>query len=197
MDLVASNYGFVLRNVLAAGNTQADDLTNWQHPADPKQLVTQLKAMIPTATNTFRQASPTTRFAPVGSSSHRAPQVALFYSRPQGSTRENYWGTNRIGNRGNDEFFHPQVVAANKFRHAMAGEPENLVFADNGAVVEVERGDKGLSLINFSNEEQALDIATMLPDGTYTDGVSGTTFTAANDRLTGSLAPLTTYILYR
>ena len=48
----------------------------------------------------------------------------LFFSRPAGSTRENFWGNNRVGARGNDEFKHPEVVAANKFRKDMSGTPE-------------------------------------------------------------------------
>lgn len=198
MDLVASNYGGVLRNVIAAGSTKADDLTNWQHPADPTQLVTWVESH-DTYCNEHASAGLTDDQIRTGwvFLASRATGRPLFYSRPAGSTRENYWGTNRIGNRGNDEFYHPQVVAANKFRHAMAGQSENLVFSENGAVVEVERGDKGVSLINFSNADQALDLATVLPDGTYTDAVSGSTFEAINGKLTGTLAPLTTYILYR
>ena len=126
----------------------------------------------------------------------RATGKPLFFSRPAGSTRENYWGTNRIGARGNAEFYHPEVVAANKFRHAMAGESETLAYSDNGALATVTRGNKGLALINFSTKAQKVKMPTTLPDGTYTDAVSGTTFKVAKGMLTGKAAPTATYILY-
>ena len=119
----------------------------------------------------------------------------LFFSRPEGSTRENYWGTNRIGNRGNSEFFAPEVVAVNKFRHAMAGQPETVTFSDGGAVAMVDRG-KGIALVNFSDKAQKLKMATTLADGQYTDAVSGAVFKVAKGRIEGKLAPLGTYLLY-
>jgi alpha-amylase len=120
----------------------------------------------------------------------------LFYSRPAGSTRENYWGNNRIGARGNDEFKHPQVVAANKFRTAMSGQAETIYTANEGTVAEINRGNAGAALINFSNANQKVKMATTLADGAYTDAVSGSTFKVAKGMLQGNLAPLTTYILY-
>ena len=121
----------------------------------------------------------------------------LFFSRPAGSTRENYWGNNRVGARGNDEFKHPEVVAANYFRRAMHGQPENVVEANSGAVVGVERGTAGEALINMSAQPQTVDMPTALPDGTYTDKVSGSTFEVKGGKLIGSLAPLTSYILMK
>lgn len=198
MDLVASNYGGVLRNVLAAGSTKADDLLNWQHPADPAQLVTWVESH-DTYCNEHISAALTDDQIRTGwvFLVSRATGRPLFYSRPAGSTRENYWGTNRIGNRGNDEFFHPEVVAANKFRHAMAGQPEELIFSENGAVVEIARGEAGLSLINFSDAEQQVKLATAFADGTYADAVSGNTFKVQNGEISGTVAPHTTYVLYR
>lgn len=45
------------------------------------------------------------------------------------STRQNYWGDNLLGARGNDEFFHPEVVAVNKFRHDMNGQKKTCKSA--------------------------------------------------------------------
>ncbi|MDE6527092.1 MAG: alpha-amylase, partial [Muribaculaceae bacterium] len=60
----------------------------------------------------------------------------------------------------------------------------------------VDRVD-GLALVNFSGKEQKVKMATTLPDGRYTDAVSGEVFKVAKGRLEGKLAPLGTYILYR
>lgn len=197
MDLVASNYGHVLRNVIRQGDTRVENLADWHHPSAPEQLVTWVESH-DTYCNQHESADLTDDQIRTGwvFIASRATGRPLFYSRPEGSTRENYWGTNRIGNRGNDEFLHPQVVAANSFRHAMKGESEKLVYTDNGAAVMVERGTKGASLINFSGKEQKIKLETSLPDGSYTDKVSGTVFKVAKGKLTGKLAPFTTYILY-
>ena len=104
----------------------------------------------------------------------------LFFSRPMGSTRQNYWGNNRIGARGNDEFFHPEVVAANHFRHAMHGQSERVSATDNGAVIAVERGNNGIALINISDEPQQVNLPTSLAKGTYTDNVHGLGFNVSN-----------------
>ena len=88
------------------------------------------------------------------------------------------------------------MVAANKFRHAMAGLTESIAFSQNGAVGEVARGNAGVALVNFSSDKQKASLPCPLPDGEYTDTVHGTSFKVAKGNLSGTLAPLATYILY-
>lgn len=197
MSLTASGYGHVLRHVIGEGDTRVEDLSDWHHPSNPDSLVTWVESH-DTYANEHESAGLSdeqirTGWAFLAARAHGRP---LFFSRPAGSTRENYWGNNRIGARGNDEFFHPQVVAVNKFRHAMSGQPEQLFFSPDGAVVEVARGEAGAALVNFSDNSVAVELATTLPAGTYTDAVSGTTFTVADGTLSGTVAPLTSYTLY-
>ena len=113
------------------------------------------------------------------------------------STRENYWGDNLLGARGNDEFFHPEVVAVNKFRQSMEGMVEDVKISEDGEVIVVNRGDKGAAVINFSLSENPVDLATSLPAGEYKDQVYGKTFKVENGILKGTLAPETTYILVK
>ena len=58
------------------------------------------------------------------------------------------------------------------------------------------RGDKGMTLVNLSDKKQKVKMATALPDGTYTDGVSGAVFTVRKGMVSGQLAPVTSAILY-
>lgn len=197
MKLTASSYGHALRNVIEAGNVSADSLLSWHHPAAPEQLVTWVESH-DTYCNAHESAGLTDEQIRTGwvfltARQHGTP---LFYSRPAGSTRENYWGNNRIGARGNDEFFNPEVVAVNKFRKNMHGQPETIYFSENGAVAEVARGNAGAALVNFSDASQEVTIPTTLADGTYTDAVSGVTFKVANGELSGKFAPNSSYILY-
>lgn len=196
MDVTASAYGHKLRQALSEGRYSAD-LAGWDHPAAPTDLVTWVESH-DTYANAHESASLTDDQIRAGwvFLTSRATGRPLFFSRPAGRTPENYWGNNRIGARGNDEFFHPEVVAANTFRHRMAGQPENLVSGADGAVVGVERGTRGLALVNFSNSTQRLEMATSLPDGSYTDSVHSATFTVRNGKIRGTLAPLASYVLY-
>lgn len=196
MDLTASTYGHNLRQALEQG-AYLPELADWANPAGAERLVTWVEShdtyanAHESAHLSYDQIRAGFVFLTARSTGH-----PLFFSRPAGSTRSNYWGNNRIGARGNDEFFHPEIVAANKFRHAMSGQPEAIMTSDNGALVEVARGSKGLALVNFSGEQQTVDMATELPDGTYTDPVHNATFTVRAGKLLGTAAPLASYTLY-
>ena len=88
-----------------------------------------------------------------------------------GSTRDNYWGDNVAGARGNDEFFHPEVSAVNHFRQAMKGQKEDIQVSDNGSILLVNRGRKGAAIANIADSASFIDLPTGLPDGTYRDKV--------------------------
>lgn len=198
IDLTASAYGHVLRDALGKGSAAGIDLGDWHHPVAPEHLVTWVESH-DTYCNAHESAGLTDdqiRMGWVFLSSRAGGSHPLFFSRPNNSTRENYWGDNRIGARGNAEFKHPEVVAVNKFRTAMTGLPETIATSKDGAVVSVMRGDKGMTLVNLSDKKQKVKMATALPDGTYTDGVSGAVFTVRKGMVSGHLAPVTSAILY-
>ena len=194
----ASAYGHNLREALTAGNLNAAELVAWSHPVDPAHLVTWVESH-DTYCNAHESAGLTDDQIRMGwvFLTARSGGTPLFFSRPAGSTRENYWGNNRIGERGNDEFKHPEVIAVNDFRHAMAGENEKIEFVNNGSVAVVSRGDKGIAIINFSDAPvKSFKATTTLPDGTYSDHVHATKFTVKNGEIKGSVSPLTSYIIY-
>lgn len=193
----ASSYGHALRHALNESNYFADSLNHWHHPVAPEKLVTWVESH-DTYCNAHESAGMEDQLIRMGwvfltARQHGTP---LFYSRPMNSTRENYWGDNRIGARGNDEFKHPEVAAANKFRRAMSGEPEQVIVSEDGKVIEVARGNKGIAIINISNEVQTIDLATTLADGEYTDKVNNSKFNVANGKIAGEIAPLTSYVIY-
>ena len=197
MKLTASNYGGLIRNVLHKHNFKADSISNWCHKVAPKDLVTWVESH-DTYCNQNESACLSDTLSHLGwvflvSRQYGTP---LFYSRPAGSTRQNYWGDNLIGARGNDEFKCKEVVAANMFRHAMQGKAEQLIVSDNGAQVCVARSNAGLALINLAENAENIKIAVPLADGSYTDKVYGNKFTVADGTLTGEVQPLTSYIIY-
>lgn len=196
MDLTASAYGHVLRNALEKG-LFTDELLDWHHPSAPSRLVTWVESH-DTYCNAHESAGLTDDQIRAGwvFLTSRQNGRPLFFNRPEGSTRDNYWGTNRIGNHGNDEYFHPEVVAANKFRKAMSGRPEHIFTSKGNEVVEVARGEAGAALVNLSDKTRKVKMETTLPAGKYTDSVHGSVFTVKNGFIEGSLAPLASYILY-
>lgn len=198
MGLTASSYGYVLRNAIKGGRWHADNIENWCHPVTPQKLVTWVESH-DTYCNDHESAAIADDQIKVGWVFLTARQngTPLFYSRPDGSTRDNYYGNNIVGARGNDGFKNPEVVAANKFRSAMSGQAETIYYSDDDAVAEVCRGNKGAALVNITNAEVTISMPTTLKNGKYTDAVSGTVFTVKKGVLTGTLQPLTSYILYK
>lgn len=196
MGQTASSYGHVLREALDKRSANGVDLKNWHHEAAPEYLTTWVESH-DTYCNANESAHLTDdqiRTAWVFLTA-RQNGTPLFFSRPAGSTRDNYFGDNVLGARGNDEFKHPEVAAVNKFRHAMRGQKEDLQFSDDGQVWLVNRGKKGAAVVNVGSFANFVNLPTGLPDGTYRDKVYGQEFKVKKGRLTGALSPDRSYIL--
>lgn len=194
----ASSYGHVLREALAKRSTKDIDLISWYHSAAPEYLTTWVESH-DTYCNAHESAGLTDAQIRTGWVFLTARQngTPLFYSRPMNSTRENYWGDNILGARGNDEYFHPEVVAVNYFRQNMNGQTEDIRFSEDGETIVVNRGKKGAAVINLALEENKVSLATSLPEGEYKDNVYGRTFTVKGGLLQGTAEPETTYIIER
>lgn len=191
----ASSYGHVLCRALENHSAKNLDLVSWHHRAAPEHLTTWVESH-DTYCNAHESAGLTDTQIRLGWVLITARQngTPLFFSRPMNSTRENYWGDNLLGARGNDEFFHPEVVAVNNFRKDMKGQIEDLQFSQDAEVIVVNRGNKGAAVINLALEENIVELPTALPDGEYKDEVYGQTFKVENGILKGKVQPETTYV---
>lgn len=198
MGQTASGYGHILREALEKGTMNGLDLTSWHHTSAPEYLTTWVESH-DTYANAHESAHLTDDQIRTGWVFLTARQngTPLFFSRPAGSTRQKYWGNNVLGARGNDEFFHPEVEAVNKFRTAMKGEKEDIQISDNGQLVVVNRGKKGAAVVNINSLSNQVDLPTGLPDGTYRDIVYGKEFKVRKGRLKGIVGPLRSYILVK
>jgi alpha-amylase len=196
--MTASGYGYLLREMLEKGSAKGLNISDYGHPVAPEYLTTWVESH-DTYANAHESAHLTDSQIREGWVFLTARQngVPLFFNRPAGRSSSNYWGNNKLGEAGNDEYFHPEVVAVNKFRKAMAGEKEDIQVSDSGAVVLVNRGKKGAALVNVSNQASFIDLATALPNGTYKDQVYGKEFKVEKGRIKGVLAPLRSYILLK
>lgn len=194
----ASGYGWVLREALEKNTAKGLDLKSFHHEAAPEFLTTWVESH-DTYANAHESAHLTDEQIRTGWVFLTARQngTPLFFSRPAGSTRQNYYGNNVLGARGNDEFKHPEVIAVNKFRTAMKGQKEDVQMSDNGQVLLVSRGKKGAAVVNIGRESNFVDLPTTLPEGKYKDTVYGKEFKVKNGRLHGILAPHRSYILMK
>lgn len=196
MGQTASGYGHVIREMLEKRSAKGLDIKSYHHSAAPEFLTTWVESH-DTYANAHESAHLTDGQIREGWVFLTARQngTPLFFSRPAGSTRKNYWGNNVLGARGNDEFMHPEVVAVNKFRRAMDGQREDIQTSDNGALIVVNRGKKGAAIVNIGTIATVVDLPTSLPSGTYRDNVYGKEFKVRNGRIKGLAAPERSYIL--
>lgn len=194
----ASSYGHKLREVLEKRSAKDVDLSSWEHRAAPEFLTTWVESH-DTYCNAHESAHLTDGQIRNGwvFLTSRQNGTPLFFSRPAGSTRKNYWGDNILGSRGNDEFFHPEVIAANKFRNAMNGQHEDIRTCADDEVIVVNRGTKGAAVVNLSTHANKVETPTGLPDGKYRDVVYGKEFRVTKGILHGYAAPERNYIISR
>ena len=199
MPVVASSYGGILRSALKSEKFSAKGLKDWRHPAAPENIVTWVESH-DTYANQGESAGLTHAQLRLGWAliASRAGGTPLFFNRPKGAEATQFPGASKIGDAGNDEFFNPEVVAVNKFRTEMAGEPEQLVNGNDTSLLAVLRGKRGAVLINVSSTKaHKVSVPVELPDGTYVDHATGKNkFTVQNGTLTGKLGKQKIAVLY-
>ncbi len=188
--VTASNYGSTIRNAAISGNFRATTLSSYNSGGAPtNKLVTWVESHDNYCNDgswkqiddqDVRQA-----WAVISATGDTTP---LFFSRPDGSSTSNQWGKNVIGNEGDYNYYHPEVAAVNQFRNAMIGEPKKLSNPTGSSkLLMIERGSSGAVLVNASDSDVTLDCITDVADGTYTDAVSGSTFTVSGGKLSGTV----------
>ena len=189
MNMTASSYGDTLRDAIGSKDFSVGRISSWNH-STPDRLVTWVESH-----DTYFNGHPSAWmtdwdirmcWAIVAA---RANGTPLFFSRPDGSNGSvgNYVGNNVLGAKGNDEFKAPEVAAVNKFRNAMVGEGETLRNPNgNSKILQIDRGTKGTVIINLG-EATSINNETSMANGTYTDQVSGRTFTVSGGKISGQL----------
>jgi alpha-amylase len=75
------------------------------------------------------------------------------------------------------------------------GQPENIIYSDNGKQIIVERGTKAAVVINLDEQPAQVAIPVTLQNGKYRDAVTKQRFTVKKGVLKGTLAPMSAYVL--
>ena len=207
---VASNYGGAIRNATSSGNVSVKKLQSYKisddtsrgttYTADSDKLVTWVESHDNYINDkSYNEVDDRDVILGWAIISARKDGTPLFFSRPDGSSAENPWGNNLMGVAGSDIYKAPEVAAVNKFRTAMEGLDENLRNpGNNSSILMIERGDKGVVIVNASENDFELDSETNLADGTYADSVEGrdTLYTVADGNIFGTVPAKSVVVLH-
>lgn len=196
----ASSYGSFIRNSVYASNLNASSITDFRIGNAAPNIVTWVESHDnytgDDATYKLIDNKDIILAWTVITASEKG--TPLFFARPYGATSESMWGTfNKIGMAGDNLYKAPEIVAVNRFRNAMIGESQNTFNPDgNIKVVFIERGTKGLVIVNSSKDAFTFSVDTALSDGTYTDRISGKEYIVKDGHMDGEISGHSSVILY-
>ena len=116
----------------------------------------------------------------------RADSTALFFARP---------GNSAMGAAAGDTTWKSAAVAeVNKFKNAFDGTGEYLDY--NGNTAYNVRGGKGAVISKLDGAGSVSLDAHGMPDGSYTDRVTGNSFTVSNGTLSGTVGSTGVAVVY-
>ena len=109
----------------------------------------------------------------------RADVMGLYLARPANMSQ---W----LGAASDTAWAYPEVAAVNHFRNAFVGQSEYV--ASESGIAYVERGTSGVILVNGKGGAADVSVtANKIADGTYTDQITGNTFTVSGGKITGKI----------
>lgn len=118
----------------------------------------------------------------------RAEAMGLYLARPANFSQ-------LLGAASDTAWSYPEVAAVNKFRNAFAGTSEYV--ANENGVAYVERGDSGVVLVNCKGTNADVSVtANAMADGTYTDQITGNSFTVADGKISGTIGETGIAVVY-
>lgn len=200
MGVTASNYGSTVRSSIYRKDLTAAYLKNFGISAESNNVVTWVESHDNYCNDgTYSQLSEEDVTLAWATIAAREGGIPLFFDRPANASKTDQWGDNKMQVAGSGFYKSTSVSEVNKFRTAMIGESENLTNpSDNKSVLMIERGNKGATIVNSSTSALTLNgNESALADGSYTDKVSGGTFTVANGTISGTVPARSVVVLYK
>lgn len=193
--VTASNYGKLLRSCAKNRKFNGKGLVSMQNKASPN-VVTWVESHDTYAnkgesaglTNFEIRAAWTVIAA-------RKDGTTLFFSRPKGKEATQFPGESKIGEAGNDEFFSTEVSAVNKFRLEMKDE-NNMFLNDSKGLLYIKRGNKGLVILNPTENETYVEFKCNLLDGKYKDKAWALKFRIKNGIISGKIPAEKIAVIY-
>ena len=118
----------------------------------------------------------------------RTDAMGLYLARPANFSQ-------LLGAASDTAWAYPEVAAVNKFHNAFAGQGEYV--ANENGIVSIERGEAGVVLVNCKGTSGDVTVtANKIKDGTYTDQITGNTFTVSGGKITGAIGDTGIAVVY-
>ena len=118
----------------------------------------------------------------------RAQACGMYLARP--SSYSNQIGTASVTAWGDVE-----VKAVNQFKNYFVGKTEYL--SSEGSIAYNERGTEGVVLVNCGGSSASVNVtAHKMAAGTYTDQITGNTFTVSNGKISGNIGNTGVAVVY-
>ncbi len=195
ISVTASDYGKLLRSCVKNRKLKGRGLVDMHNSASPN-LVTWVESH-DTYANKGESAGLSdfeirAAWAVIAA---RRDGTPLFFSRPKGKEGTQFPGESKIGDAGNDQYFHEEISALNRFRLEMKNE-SNMFLNDEQGLLYISRGNKGLVIINMNNEDKKIDFKTRLDDGNYKDKAWGIKFNVKKGAIIGKIPAEKIAVIY-
>ena len=118
----------------------------------------------------------------------RAEAAGMYLARPA-----NY--SQNIGTASVTAWANKEVQAVNQFNNYFAGQTEYM--SASGSIAYNERGTSGVVLVNCSGTSTSVSVkANKMKDGTYTDQITGGTFTVSGGQIKGQIGSTGIAVVY-
>ena len=186
MAVTDNSWGNNLRGSIASGT--ASIAVGYHKAADASQLVVWAESHDTYADGTSSGVSEENINKTWALVAARADAMGLYLARPESMSQA--LGTASVTGWANAE-----VKAVNEFHNAFAGKDETV--GSSGNIAYVVRGTTGVVLVNAAGASATISgIELGMTDGTYTDQITGKTFTVANGKISGKIGETGIAVVY-
>jgi alpha-amylase len=205
MKITASNYGDSILSALNDNDFRAERVMNYNADVHPDRLITWVESHDNYSNDDQKTVYLTNEQIKLGWAliASREQTTPLFFSRPLGGGGGNpqFPNQSQLGDEGDPLYKDASVAAVNFFRNAMVGENEYLRNPnEDSKVLMIERGKKGVVIINLNQDQLNLESVTNLADGDYVNPTNNDTntnkFKVADSKITGTLLGRSVTVLY-
>ncbi|MGN0537985.1 MAG: starch-binding protein, partial [Acutalibacteraceae bacterium] len=119
--------------------------------------------------------------------------TALYFSRPSSKIKDDI----KLGEKGSTHFTSKEVAEVNKFHNAMVGKADYYTTSNNCSVI--TRKDGGAVIVAGSGSNFEVSVTNAggyCPAGTYTDPISGNTWTVTSSTISGKIGDSGIAVIY-
>lgn len=118
--------------------------------------------------------------------------TALYFSRPSSTNKDSI----KMGEKGSTHFTSSEVAQINKFHNAMDGKADYYTVSDGCSVITRKDGGAVIVKGSGSGEVSVENGGGYAKPGTYTDAVSGNTFTVTSSTISGTIGSSGIAVVY-